>query len=174
GAPHRGPPPNSNAVNWVRDGDKWKSEPDNKLHVVDLRARPPRHLGSIEVGKQPSGISINTAGDRALVACREDKSVVLLSIRGEAVTVLDSVSVDDPVVHVTFTPDGRRALAAKFVHHRVAVLEIANDKLTYAKPDMTVGLKPINIDITPDGKLALVANVGEVEGEWDTVTGTVL
>jgi hypothetical protein len=35
----------SNAVNWVRNGDKWKSEPDNKLHVVDLRARPPRHLG---------------------------------------------------------------------------------------------------------------------------------
>jgi DNA-binding beta-propeller fold protein YncE len=161
----------SNAVNWVRDGDKWKSEPDNKLHVVDLRARPPRHLGSIEVGKQPSGISINNAGDRALVACREDKSVVLLSIRGEAVTVLDSVSVGDPVVHVTFTPDGRRALAAKFLHHRVAVLEIANDKLTYAKPDMTVGQKPINIDITPDGKLALVANVGEVDGDVDTVRG---
>jgi DNA-binding beta-propeller fold protein YncE len=72
---------NSNAVNWVRDGDKWKSEPDTKLHVVDLRTRPPRHVRSIEVGKQPSGISINTAGDRALVACREDKSVVLLSIQ---------------------------------------------------------------------------------------------
>jgi DNA-binding beta-propeller fold protein YncE len=160
----------SNALNWVRDADKWKSEPDNKLHVVDLRTRPPRHLGSIEVGKQPSGISINNAGDRALVACREDKSVVLLSIRGEAVTVLDSVSVGDPVVHVTFTPDGRRALAAKFLHNRVAVLEIVNDKLTYAKPDMTVGLKPINIDIAPDGKLALVANVGEVDGDVDTVS----
>jgi hypothetical protein len=58
--------------------------------------------------------------------------MVLLSIRGEAVTVLDSVSVGDPVVHVTFTPDCRRALAAKFLHNRVAVLEIANDKLTNA------------------------------------------
>jgi DNA-binding beta-propeller fold protein YncE len=96
--------------------------------------------------------------------------VVLLSIRGEAVTVLDSVSVDDPVVHVTFTPDGRRTLAAKFLHRRVTVLEIANDKLTYTKPDMTVGQKPINIDITPDGKLALVANVGEVDGHVDTVS----
>src|SRR4029453_116165 len=150
----------SNAVNWVRDGDKWKPEPDNKLHVVDLRPRPPRHLGSIEVGKQPSGISINNAGDRALVPSRGDKSVALLSIRGEAVTVLDSISVGDPVVHVTFAPDGRRALAAKFPAQRVAGLGVANEKPPYAKPDMTVGQKPINIDITPDGKLALVANVG--------------
>jgi len=160
----------ANALNWVPDGTRWKPEPDNKLYVINLRSQPPRHIATVEVGKQPSGLAINRRGDLLLVACREDKSVNVLSIHGDEVKVIDRVPVDDPVVHVVFTPDGKRALAAKFLAHKVAVLEVSGQKVTYEKYDMPTGLLPINIDITPDGKIALVANVGGSDGHVDTVS----
>jgi DNA-binding beta-propeller fold protein YncE len=94
----------------------------------------------------------------------------VLSIHGNEVKLIDRVPVDDPVVHVVFTPDGNRALAAKFLAHKVALLDVSGQKVTYAKYDMPTGLLPINIDITPDGKIALVANVGGSDGHVDTVS----
>jgi hypothetical protein len=35
----------------------------------------------VQIGKQPSGLAINRAGDLALVANRNDKSISLLSIK---------------------------------------------------------------------------------------------
>jgi len=69
----------SNALSWVRDGDRWKPEPDNKLHIVDLRARPPRHVGS---------------------------SVVVLKLDGKKVTRLAEVEVGGLPEGVVFSPDG--------------------------------------------------------------------
>ena len=160
----------ANALNWVRDGSAWKPEPDNRLYVINLATQPPRHIATVEVGKQPSGLAINPRGDLLLVACREDKSINVLAIQGDNVKLIDRVSVDDPVVHVVFTPDGNRALAAKFLTHRVALLNVNGQQVTYAKYDMPTGLQPINIDVTPDGKLALVANVGFSDGHFDTVS----
>jgi DNA-binding beta-propeller fold protein YncE len=79
----------------------------------------------------------------------------------------------DQVAHVVFTPDGRRALAVKFPSHKVAVLDVNGDKVTYSKYDMPVGLWPYNIDVTADGKLALTAdngNAGGADGHVDTVS----
>ena len=162
----------ANALKWVPEGTGWKAEPDNKLYVIRLTAHPPQHIATVEVGKQPSGLAINARGDLALVACREDKSINVLSIHGDEVKLLDRVPVDDPVVHVVFTPDGKRALAAKFVTHKIAVLDVTGQKVTYSKYDMPVGQGPINIDVTPNGGVALVANVGapSSDGHVDTVS----
>jgi prepilin-type processing-associated H-X9-DG protein len=160
----------ANALNWVQEGTGWKPQPDNRLYVINLTTQPPRHIATVEVGKQPSGLAINPRGDLLLVACREDKSINVLTIQGDEVKLIDRVSVDDPVVHVVFTPDGNRALAAKFLTHKVALLNVNGQQVTYAKYDMPTGLQPINIDVTPDGKLALVANVGFIDGHVDTVS----
>jgi DNA-binding beta-propeller fold protein YncE len=160
----------ANALNWVQDGAGWKSAPDNRLYIINLATQPPRHIATVEVGRQPSGLAINPHGDLLLVACREDKSINVLAIQGDDVKLIDRVSVDDPVVHVVFTPDGNRALAAKFLTHKVALLNVNGQQVTYAKYDMPTGLQPINIDVTPDGKLALVANVGFSDGHVDTVS----
>ena len=87
--------------------------------------------------------------------------------------MIDTVAIGEGVAHVAFTPDGKRALAAKFPGHKVAVLEINGEKVTYAKLDVTVGLWPYNLDITPDGKLALTADNGaggRSDGNVDTVS----
>ncbi len=60
----------ANSMTWVQDGGAWKPAPDNKLYVIDLKANPPKVIATVEVGKQPSGLSINSRGDLALVANR--------------------------------------------------------------------------------------------------------
>ena len=163
----------ANSMDWVADGPGWKGVPDNKLYVIDLKASPPRLIDTVTVGKQPSGMSINRAGTLALIANRNDNSVSVLRIAGQKVTLIDSVPMGEQVAHVAFTPDGRRALAAKFPGHKIAMLEVNGEKVTYAKQDIPVGLWPYNLDVTPDGKLALTAdngNSGAADGHVDTVS----
>ncbi len=39
--------------------------PPTNVHVIDLGARPPRVVGTVDVGEQPSGVDINPRGDLA-------------------------------------------------------------------------------------------------------------
>ena len=105
-------------------------------------------------------MSINRAGNLALIANRADNSISVLAIDGKQVKLIDTVAIGEQVAHVAFTPDGKRALAAKFPGHKVALLEVDGEKVTYTKRDIVVGLWPYNLDITPDGKLALTADNG--------------
>ena len=163
----------ANSVNHVPDGAGWKFVPDNKLYVIDLTTNPPSHIATVEVGKQPSGLDINRAGNLALVTNRADNSISVLSIQGKDVKLLDTVSMGEQVAAVAFTPDGKRALAVKFPGHKVSLLEVDGEKVTYTKYDMNVGLWPYNIGVTPNGKLAIAANNGNsgaADGQVDTVS----
>jgi DNA-binding beta-propeller fold protein YncE len=163
----------ANSVDWTKDGDNWKFVPDTKLYVIDLTSNPPAHLETVTVGKQPSGLSINRAGDLALVANRADNSISVLSIRGKQVKLVDTVAMGDSVSAVVFTPDGKRAMAAKFPAHKVALLAVDGEKVTYDKQrDIAVGLWPYNLGVAAGG-LVLTAdngNSGRSDGHVDTVT----
>lgn len=163
----------ANSMDWMQEGTGWKPAPDNKLYVIDLTTNPPRLINTVAVGKQPSGMSINRAGTLALIANRADNSISVLAIQGKEVKLVDTVVIGEHVAHVAFTPDGKRAIAGKFPGHKVAMLEVDGQKVTYAKRDLAVGLWPYNLDITPDGKLALTAdngNNGGSDGNVDTVS----
>src|SRR5438093_3900074 len=75
----------ANSVDWIPDGASWKPGPDTKLYVFNLKTSPASHVGTVEIGKQPSGLAINRAGNLALVANRADKSISVLSIQGNDV-----------------------------------------------------------------------------------------
>jgi DNA-binding beta-propeller fold protein YncE len=167
----------ANSLDWVKDGESWKGQPDNKLYVIDLAASPPAHIATLELGKQPSGMAINRAGTLALVANRADDTVSVLSISGKEVKVVDTVSVSaggptkEQPSAVAITPDGKRALVAKFAAHKVALLTIDGQKVSYSKYDMATGLWPYNVAIMPDGKLAIAGNnggAGSSDGQIDT------
>ena len=163
----------ANSMDWMQEGTGWKPAPDNKLYVIDLTMSPPRLINTVAVGKQPSGMSINRAGTLALIANRADNSISVLAIQGKEVKLVDTVVIGEHVAHVVFTPDGKRALAGKFPGHKVALLEVDGQKVTYGKRDLAVGLWPYNVDVTPDGKLALTAdngNNGGSDGNVDTVS----
>ena len=163
----------ANSMDWMQEGTGWKPAPDNKLYVIDLTTSPPRLINTVMVGKQPSGMSINRAGTLALIANRADNSISVVGIQGKEVKLIDTVMIGEHVAHVAFTPDGKRAIAGKFPGHKVAMLEVDGQKVTYAKRDLAVGLWPYNLDITPDGRLALTAdngNNGGSDGNVDTVS----
>ena len=163
----------ANSMNVVQEGGAYKQVPDNRLWVIDLDASPPALIDTVMVGKQPSGMSINRAGTLGLVANRTDGSISVLRIAGKKVTLIDTVVIGEQVAHVQFTPDGKRALAAKFPGHKVAMLAIDGEKVSYNKQDIAAGLWPYNLDVTPDGKLALTAdngNSGASDGHIDTVS----
>ena len=163
----------ANSMTLVPDNGPFKAVPDNKVHVIDLKASPPRQIATVEVGRQPSGMAINGRGDLALVANRADNSISVLSIMHDEVKLIDTVAMGEQVAAVAFTPDGKRALAVKFPGHKVAVLAVDGRKVTYAKQDMPVGLWPYNIDVTPNGRIALTVdngNGGASDGHVDTVS----
>lgn len=163
----------ANSMNMVTEAGVRKLVPDNRVFVIDLTANPPKVIQTLVVGKQPSGMSINAAGTMALIANRTDNSISVLRIAGKKVELIDTVAMGEQVAHVRFTPDGKRALAAKFPGHKIAMLKVNGEKVTYDKLDVTVGLWPYNVDVTPDGKLALSAdngNSGASDGHVDTVS----
>jgi DNA-binding beta-propeller fold protein YncE len=109
----------------------------------------------------------------ALVANRGDNSISVLSLNGADVKVTDTITMPDSVAHVVFTPDGKRALAVRFPAHKVSVLDIAGDKVTYNKIDLPTGQWPYNVVVTPNGKLALTADnggAGSSDGSVDTTS----
>jgi DNA-binding beta-propeller fold protein YncE len=166
----------ANSLEPVIQGWGHRLEPDDKVFLVDLKTNPPRIIGTITVGKQPSGMAISPKGDLALVANRADGTISVLSIRGKDVLVVDTVPVgtaSDSVSAVAITPDGKHALAAKAAANKVALLTIDGEKVTYDKRDLPTGIFPYNVAVTPDGKLALTAdngNAGGSDGNAKTVS----
>ena len=168
----------ANSFDVIKDGDTLKSVPDNKLFVIDLTASPPTVIATIQTGKQPSGMTINRAGNLALVANRADNSVSVLSISGKTVAVVGTVALapaDAPSQQpsaVAITPDGKRALVAKATANKVALLDIDGTTVTYKGYDMLTGVFPYNVQITADGTLGLVnhdGNAGLADGQVSTV-----
>lgn len=174
----------ANSLDWVADGQSWKGVPDDKISIIDLTASPPAVIGTVTVGKQPSGMAINRAGTLALVANMADDTVSVLTIEDKTVKVVETVSLapadtaadaaapKERPSAVAITPDGKRALVTKFGADTVALLSIAGDRVSYGHYDMATGLSPYNVQITPDGKLGIVNNNGHngrSDGQIDTV-----
>ncbi len=150
-----------------------KAGPTNKLFVIDLKANPPNLVDTLELGKQPSGLSFSPTGTMALVANRADGSISVLKIEGTKVTVTATIPISAGVSHVEFAPDGKHAYAVRSPDNRIAVLDIDGDKLTYNKLDIPTSLFPYNIVIAPNGKLALTADNGgggSSDGSMDMVS----
>ncbi len=166
----------ANSLEPVIQGWGHRLEPDNKVFLIDLKANPPKVIGTITVGKQPSGMAISPNGDLALVANRADGTISVLSIRGKDVLVVHTVTVGtatDSVSAVAITPDGKHAFAAKAAANKVALLTIDGDKVTYDKRDLPTGIFPYNVAVAPDGKLALTVdngNGGGSDGNAKTVS----
>ena len=167
----------ADSVNVTKEGESLKQVPDDKVHIIDLKANPPAVAATVTLGKSPSGLAIAPDGKLALVANRGDGTVAVLSIAGTEVKVTDTVTIGvagDSVSAIAIAPDGKRALVVKSAVNKVAVLTIDGGKVSYDKNnELPANYYPYNVAITPDGKLALVANTGNggsSDGHADTVS----
>ncbi len=155
------------------EGAPWYAEPDERLHVLDLTATPPRLVETLNVGRQPSGVAINGAGDLVLVANREGRSVSVLTIADGKVTPIGTVEVGDEAAAVAFSPNGQRAFVTKNKAGKVGVLAIEGSSVSYdPKLDMPVGAGVYGVEVTADAAIALTANTGAApsDGNVDSVS----
>ena len=153
--------------------DPTRLTPDKRLTVIALKANPPAVLAELEAGLGASGVSITRDGRLALVANRNEGTVSVFRIQGMAVRKIDTLVVATPesgLAHVAIAPDGRSALATREGDHTVSVLSIQGEKVSVTGRDFGAGLKPYGVVMTPDGRHAIVANLGLGRGDNDTIS----
>ena len=154
------------------DATKWV--PNNVIRVIDLTATPPRVIGQVETGKQPSGMSITHDGKFALVANRADGSVTLLRIAGHEVSVVETIKVclpEESSSDVAISPDDRLALVSAQKGGFLAVLRLENGHVIATGQKISAYGQPYRCVITPDGDLGLTAGAGYGNGiDQDAIT----
>jgi len=151
--------------------------PPDTVIILDLSATPPRAtppvmVQTLEAGAGASGVSVSRAGTLALVANRNAGTVSVFRIAGGRLAPVSTLTIAPPVwstSHVQFTPHGRFALVMRDGDFFVSVLRVEGENVTLAGCDITVGMRPYGLAITPDGRWAAVANIGRSSGDADTV-----
>ncbi|CAG9247276.1 YncE family protein [Paraburkholderia unamae] len=151
---------------------------DSFLQVVDLQASPPT-VTRLDLGSHPQGIAIDRSGRLALVAGL-DGSVTVLGIEGNRVTLVDTLKIAQKrLAGISFTHDGRHALVSLRDEGGVAVLNVADGHVSDSGQRLSSGVAPYTIDVSSDGKWAVVSDVGlaglpayagKLAGDADTVT----
>src|ERR1700674_5219559 len=153
-------------------GDPKKLVPDNRLSVIDLKAKPPTVIATLETGLGPAGISINRAGTLALVANRNDGTVSIFTVSGKTLTAAGKIDFGNPQSgpsSVAISPDGKMALVSRDGDHKISVLSIDGSTVEDTKSIFKRGAPPYAIQISPKGDVAVVGNQGGNTGDIDTI-----
>ncbi|HSR76995.1 MAG TPA: YncE family protein [Xanthobacteraceae bacterium] len=161
------------SANMIDPADPKKIALNDKLTVIDLQASPPQATATLTAGKGAAGVSINRAGTLALVANRAEGTVSVFTVDGKTLTPAGKIDLGNDKSgpsHVVFAPDGRTALVSRDGDSKISVLSIDGSKVTYAKRDLSAGIRPYSIEMSPSGDIAVVGNVGTGSGDADTVS----
>jgi len=156
----------------VDPADKKKVTPDNKLSVIDLKAKPPAVIATLEAGLGAAGVSINRAGTLALVANRSEGTVSVFTIAGNKLTPGGKIQLGDSKSgpsHVVFTPDGKNALVTRDGDHKVSILTVDGTKVEDSKKFMVGGIRPYSIEISAKGDVAVFSDQGGGQGDIDVI-----
>jgi DNA-binding beta-propeller fold protein YncE len=157
----------------VDPADPKKTTADNRVSVIDLKAKPPAVIATVEAGAAPSGLSINPAGTLALVANRNDGTVSIFTIANKTLIAAGKVDFGNPKSgpsHVAFMPDGKTALVTRDGDHRISVLSVDGSKVEDTKKFMVAGFRPYSISISPKGTVAVLSNQGGGQGDTDLLS----
>jgi len=149
------------ASTQIDPADKTKTKPDDRVSVVDLKQQ--KVVDTIRTGAGAAGISLTKDGKRAYVANRMAGSVSILAIDGNKVSLVkttDLVPAAALLSHVAVSPDGKTGVATRNGDGKVAVVNLGPDSVT-EKATLDVAPRPYAVSITPDGKYAVVASLGD-------------
>jgi DNA-binding beta-propeller fold protein YncE len=141
--------------------DKTKTKPDDRVSVIDLKDK--KVIDTIKTGPGAAGISITKDGKRAYVSNRAAGSISILSIDGRKVSLvktIDLVPAAALLSHVAVSPDGGTGVVTRNGDAKVAVVKFGSDAIT-EKGVLEVAPRPYAVSITPDGKYAVVASLGD-------------
>jgi hypothetical protein len=157
----------------IDPADPKKAVPDNKLSVIDLKAKPPAVIQTLEAGLGAAGVSINRAGTLAVVASRNAGTVSVFTIAGKKLTAAGTILLGDAKsgpCHAAFTPDGQTVLVTRNGDHKISILSVDGNKVEDTRIFMLGGYRSYSLDISSKGDVAVIANEGGGQGEADVVT----
>ncbi len=156
----------------VDPADPKKTVADNKVTVIDLKAKPFAAIATLEAGPGATGVSINPAQTLALVANRNEGTVSVFTISGKELKPAGKIQLGDAKSgpsHAVFTPDGKMALVTRDGDHKVSILKVDGDKVEDTKKTMTGGFRPYSIEVSPKGDIAVFGNQGGGTGDNDVI-----
>jgi DNA-binding beta-propeller fold protein YncE len=149
-----------------------KVAPDDRVSLIDLTASPPKMVQQITAGSGPCAVAISPDGTLVLVANRFDGTVSIFALKDKRLEARGTVEIGNAQSipsGLVFTKDGKNALVARNGDNAISILDIDGDKVTVEKRQVTTGIRPYNVDLSPNGKLVAVSNMGRGEGDVDTV-----
>lgn len=152
----------------LNPADPKKQVPDNRLSVIDLKAKPPAVIATLEAGLGATGTAINPAGTLALVANRNEGTVSIFTISSNKLSATGKIDFGDPKSGpsgVAFTPDGKTVLVTRDGDHRISVLSVEGSTVTDTKRIMTGGHRPYAAQVSPKGNIAVIGNQGANAGD---------
>ena len=161
------------AATQLDPNDKKKLVPHNIVSVIDLKAKPPAVIQTIEAGVSATNVAINPSGTLALVTNRGEGTVSVFTIAGKTLTAAGKIKLGDAASSpnsVAFTPDGKSALVTMGGEHKTALLTVTGNNVENAKRDIYGGLRPYPLGISPRGDWAVIGNVGMGGGDNDTIS----
>ena len=145
----------------IDPADKTKTKPDDRVSVIDLKQQ--KVVDTIKTGGGAAGISLTKDGKRAYVSNRMAGSVSILAIDGNKVSLvktIDFVPAAALLSHVAVSPDGATGVATRNGDGKVVVAKLGPDSIA-EKATLDVAPRPYAVSITPDGKRAVVASLGD-------------
>ena len=146
--------------------------PNNQVSVIDLTATPPQVVQSLQAEAGATTVRIAPDGTLALIANRFAGTVSVFKIDGRRLTPAGTLTVGPKSMPsgIAFTADGKAALVTRNGDHMVQVLDIDGATVTLGTRQITAGVAPYTIDVTADGTMAAVGNMGRGDGDVDTVS----
>jgi len=153
--------------------DPGKVAPDDRISVIDLRARPPKIVQQLNAGAGATVVRITPDGGLALVANRTEGTVSLFTIKDRRLEAAGKLDLGNPKAGpsgIVVTRDGKDALVTRDGDSMVSVLHIDGTAVTIDPRPITTGMRPYTIDINRDGTLAAVSNMGRGDGDRDVVS----
>lgn len=146
--------------------------PDSRVSVIDLTTTPPQVVQTLQAEAGATTVRIAPGGALALVANRFAGTLSVFTIDNRRLTPAGTVAVGPKSMPsgIAFAADGKAALVTRNGDHMVQVLDIDGTTVTLGARQITTGVAPYTIDVTVDGTMAAVGNMGRGDGDADTVS----
>jgi DNA-binding beta-propeller fold protein YncE len=146
--------------------------PDDRVSVIDLTARPPRVVQTLQAGAGAATARVSPDGTLALVCNRIAGTVSIFTVEARRLTPSGTIDMGHEAgpSGLVFARDGRTALVSRFFDNQISVLHIDGLSIMLDPRPLTAGVAPYTMDISPDGTLAAVGNMGRGDGDIDTVS----
>jgi len=152
------------AATQIDPADPTKIIDDDRVSVVDLAASPPKVVQTLHAGKGANDISVSPDGSLAIVTNRAEGTLSVFTVSGKQLTAVGSkIDLGNPKSmpsSLKFLPDGKTALVALYGDNAVGVLRIGGSGVTLDKQRIVTGVSPYTLDVSRDGTIAVVGNMG--------------